>query len=217
MRPASVLGSMLLVAVVFELLTTTHTVQGAEISVGDDRLGVYTAPILLLSRADVQSDLKLSQQQATEARQITLTLRERAASAKEEALRRQIEHDMTTWLKLHLSPEQFDRLHQVDLQWEGVAAIARRPIIAEYIRLTDPQKTSLRAAIAEHLRTRGAQPPTIETHLALNRQGLSTLSPEQQAQWQRLLGAPCHFAVSARTPPQAATAAAPVSPARQPR
>jgi hypothetical protein len=204
MRPASVLGSICL-ATILGLLVTTSAAHGEEVFVGDSHLGVFTAPILLLTRADVQADIELSPQKLIEARQAIAALRNRATTAKEESERRQIDHDMTEWLKGHLSPQQFDRLHQIDLQWEGIRAVVRRPIVTEYVRLTDAQKATLRTIVTEHIQARGTQPPTLEDHLALDRKGLAVLSAPQQAQWQRLLGAPCRFAIS--THPAQATAA----------
>jgi hypothetical protein len=191
------------------------------ISLGDDRLGIQTKPILLLTRADVRADLKLSPQAAAEAQIAIASLRRRAMTAMQkdarvgEAERREIDHIMTEWLRTHLSPQQSDRLHQIDLQWEGIAAVVHRPIVAEFMGISDSQRTSIRSLVNEHGKARGAQPPTLQSHAALNSQGLGVLSEIQRDKWQRLLGQPCPFAISAQ--PVASAGAATTAPATTPR
>ena len=41
------------------------------------------------------------------------------------------------------SPEQLGRLDQIDLQWEGAAAMLSRPFLDESLNLTDRQKQKI--------------------------------------------------------------------------
>ncbi|MGO9922296.1 MAG: hypothetical protein ACLQIB_47320 [Isosphaeraceae bacterium] len=180
----------------------------------DDRFGRRTVPIMLLMRSDVQSDLKLEPDQIAEARRTAeelyykaMPLRGQSGPALE-AARRAIDAEQSVWLSRHLSALQFERLRQIDLQWEGVAAMLSRPVIADYLNLSAEQKRALGQFVARHRQSRTGQlrwTPADQASLA--RQALTALSDDQRQLWYSLLGPVCHFSIPAPPTTPAATAA----------
>ncbi|HEX8200611.1 MAG TPA: hypothetical protein VF590_08995 [Isosphaeraceae bacterium] len=176
----------------------------------DSRLGVRTAPLLLLSRPDVRDDLGLSSEQALSAERTMTELYVRATALRGQpdgsalAARRAIDEAQRRWLQAQLTPEQQARLAQIDLQWEGPSALLTRPVVAETLGLTTEQRQVLSTAIARrnHLRAQGQVRPQDERQLA--EEALATLSAEQRQRWRAMLGPP--FAVR--------LAAAPAEPPR---
>ena len=98
----------------------------------DDRMGVRTAPILLLSRDDVARDIGLTSDQRQKTWEKIADLGRRAADLKGRndkevnVLRRSIDQSQLDWLRTELKPVQLARLTQIDLQWEGPSAILSR-------------------------------------------------------------------------------------------
>jgi hypothetical protein len=172
----------------------------------DSRLGVRTAPLLLLSRPDVQADLGLTPEQTASAQQTITSLYVQATALKgrpdAEALaaRRAIDAAQRRWLEERLTTAQQDRLVQIDLQWEGPSALITRPLVAEALGLSAAQRTTLAAAIARRhrLRSQGEDRPEDERPLA--EQALATLTPEQKERWRAMLGRP--FVVQTATAPE---------------
>ncbi len=101
-----------------------------------------------------------------------------------------------------MTAAQQTRLIQIDLQWEGPAALASRASLAEALALTPEQLQTLRAAVAACRRE--ADQPQAEHRLA--QRALAVLKPEQRDRWKAMLGQP--FAVGK------AVAAAPGNPVR---
>ena len=139
------------------LAMATGRASGAEWVLPDDRLGIRTAPLLLLSRPDVQADLKLdrsqvlgAQNQINELTRRALALRGKTGTAVV-ADRRAIDEAQLEWLGKNLTGNQLERLWQIELQWEGASALLGRPMVAEYLRLTPEQQGSLAAIIAERM------------------------------------------------------------------
>ncbi len=172
----------------------------------DDRFGIRTAPLLLLSRPDVQVDLHLERSQIlgtqntiNELTRRALTLRGKTGTAVV-AERRAIDEAQLEWLGNNLTGNQLTRLRQIELQWEGIPAMLSRPTVAEYLRLTPEQQQALAQIIAERNRTRGQgrSAPSVEQNL--NQKAISVLSSNQQQLWSNLLGVPFRFA-SASVPP----------------
>jgi hypothetical protein len=102
---------------------------------------------------------------------------------------------MTRWLDRHLSDRQFQRLSQIDLQWEGNSAMISRPMVAEYLNLTPEQRRDLARFVSDRdtKRSRGTLTPTDEQ--TFSRQVLAILSEVQRDRWSRLLGPPCPFSI----------------------
>ena len=184
-----------------------------EVTVLDERIGMRTAPILLLARPDVQLELHLDPKQVAGARSTLARLLEEALQLKDQsgpavaARRRSIDEAMTQWLVLNLAKDQLARLRQIDLQWEGPAAMSR-PFVAEYLKLSDTQRLTVDRLLAAHrqaYRARGRL--TTAERETFSRQALSVLSSDQRELWDRLLGSPCRWtiggqAAGARTTPR---------------
>jgi len=165
----------------------------------DNRLGVRTAPLLLLSRPDVQSDLQLDHEQVRAAYVAINELTARASSLRGKSgatvisERRAIDAAQLEWLGTHLSGNQLERLRQVELQWEGVSAMLSRPMVAEYLRLTPDQRQGLARMISErNVRKRAPSAPADDRIFAAKAHEM--LSKEQQELWKNLLGTPIQFA-----------------------
>lgn len=162
----------------------------------DGRLGVRTAPILLLSRPDVRADLELSPEVAGDAARTIAELHGRALAtrgmkgAQAVEARKAIERDEEAWLKGKLTPSQFVRLVQIDLQWEGPSALLSRPIFAETLGLTDEQRAAIARAVDRRnaARARPSYTPADERTLAT--ETLAVLTRPQQERWRTILGRP---------------------------
>ena len=92
-----------------------------------------------------------------------LTLRGKTGDAVV-AERRAIDEAQLEWLSNNLTGNQLERLRQIELQWEGVAAMLSRPMVASYLKLTPEQQQTLARIIAERnrLRAQGRSAPQVE-------------------------------------------------------
>jgi len=227
-RPWSISPALLVLGLDIAGLGLAGSGQAGEFL--DDRLGRRTVPIMLLMRPDVQAELKLEPDQVAEARRTAAELYYKAMALRGqtgpalEAARRAIDGEESVWLSRHLSELQFERLRQIDLQWEGVAAMLSRPVIADHLNLSAEQKRALGRYVAQHRQFRAGQSrwaPADQERLA--RQAVTVLSDSQRQLWYSLLGPACRFSIAAQAAPPAETAApapgysAASSPARGPR
>ena len=158
----------------------------------DDRLGVPTAPLLLLTRPEIRADLKLTPDQSASAARALRDLMSQAARLRDQpngpelvAARRTIDVAQQTWISTQLSKEQQARLVQLDLQWEGPAALVRRPVVAETLGLSGEQRQRLQQLLV----TSASSAPTPE----VARQALEVLRPEQSIRYRSMLGPPLAF------------------------
>jgi hypothetical protein len=108
------------------------------------------------------------------------------------ASRQAIDEAQRHWLSTELNAVQQARLIQIDLQWEGPAALATRPRLAEELALSPGQIRTLRTVVSEY---RQADPS--ESQRRLTEHVLAVLKPEQRDRWKAMLGRP--FAVGGRT------------------
>jgi hypothetical protein len=172
----------------------------------ESRLGIRTAPLLLLSRPDIQSDLQLDQRQIAGVHQTIETLTRRASALRGKsggeavAGRRAIDEAQLEWLTRNLTGNQLERLRQIELQWEGISAILSRPAVAEYLRLDPEQRQRLAGIIAERNRLRGRNEATAQTEAACQQRALSILNPTQQELWTNVLGKPLQMAATSSRP-----------------
>lgn len=173
-------------------------------SLPDSRLGVRTAPILLLTRDDVRQDLGLTSSQAHSMQRVVDDLRARAAALKGKpdvdaiAERRTIDDAQNEWIGSQLDDRQRERLLQLDLQWEGPTAVITRPWVAEFLALSSEQRSRFAAAIAKQRAQAAGSELGIETHKALAAGMLEALTPNQRQQWERLLGKPLELHAESR-------------------
>jgi hypothetical protein len=169
---------------------------GDDAPLPDSRLGIRTVPLLLLSRPDVRADLGLNSAQAAEARRAISELHAKAASlrgktgAEAIAARRAIDEEQRRRLEALLSPEQQDRLVQIDLQWEGPSALISRKMVAESLNLDDRQRATLAQAVSDRDRRRAQAPDRGGDERQLAEQALAVLTEPQRARWKAMLGRP---------------------------
>jgi hypothetical protein len=191
-------------------LTTATLVASAAIvfaapqessGVPQSRLGVRTAPVLLLSREEVRTDLRLTAAQSKAAEREIESLYSKAASLKGKAgpeverERRKIDDAQQHWLRTNLSSEQLERLTQIDLQWEGPSALVSRPAVAKILNLSESQRGLIQAALARRRADygRGPEETQMRAESVLAQETLAALRPEQKDRWFLLLGRPCAF------------------------
>jgi hypothetical protein len=165
----------------------------------DDRLGIGTAPLLLLSRADVRGEIGLDANQVADADRTLSALYEQALALKgkngpEERKRKQaIDEAGELWLQTKLSDTQRKRFSQIDLQWEGASALIKRPVVADHLGLTAEQHARLAEAIAARDRNRTAGVDLWECERQLFEQTRLVLTVEQRQRWRAMLGPPFAF------------------------
>ena len=183
-------------------------------SLPDASRGSRVAPLLLLSRPEVREDLRLAPDQVAEAEKAVTALREKAAAIKgqtgEAALagRRAVDDGQKSWLEAHLTPDQVDRLWQVDLLWEGPAAMATRPGVADDLGLSDDQKAALRVALAGRNARRDKTGDVAAANRQFGERALVVLSDAQKRRWTEMVGRP--IAAKGAAPTATATASATV-------
>jgi hypothetical protein len=199
--------SFLLMQTSFGVCLAQENARAGEWSLPDERLGIRTAPLLLLSRTDVQADLRLEPTQVAGV-QVTIKELTRKASALRGqtgrgviAARRAIDEVQADWLASNLSGNQLSRLRQIELQWEGAAAMLSRPAIADTLRLTEEQRQTLVRIMAETSSLRSAGPSAARDSQALNQMAQSILSGSQRELWASMLGTPCRFRLAAASGP----------------
>ena len=169
---------------------------GDDAPLPDSRLGIRTVPLLLLSRPDVRADLGLDPAQSAEARRAIAELHAKAAAlrgktgAEAIAARRAIDEEQRRRLEALLSPEQQDRLVQIDLQWEGPSALISRKMVAESLNLDDRQRATLAQAVSDRDRRRAQAPDRGGDERQLAEQALAILTEPQRARWRAMLGRP---------------------------
>lgn len=169
----------------------------------DSRLGIRTAPLLLLSRGDVRDELKLTPEQVADSERTIADLHEKAAELKGRndaeavAARGEIEAASRAWLLRALTPAQRDRLTQLDYQWEGPSAVITRAFVAESLGLSDAQRRALAEAVAERDRRRAGGPPVPADEERLARAVVEQLTEAQQRRWRSVLGPAAPFRAAA--------------------
>jgi hypothetical protein len=162
--------------------------------VPDARLGVKTAPLLLLSRADVGADVGLSAEQAENARKAAARQHAQAASLKgmkgeqAVALRKQIDDAERAWIEKNLTVAQTVRLVQVSVQWEGPAALVSRPVVADSLGLTREQRTALTEAVRQRDAARALPTYSRAEEQAFATRALSILTGPQKERWRSMIG-----------------------------
>lgn len=202
----SLAGLGLVLVVSFAIAAPTSF--GEEWSLPDSRMGIRTAPILLLTRADVQADLGLDEARIASARKAVDGLTDRAQALRGKTgaavidARREIDEAQAQWLRTNLSDEQLTRLSQIDIQWEGSSALVSRPAVAETLALSPTQLRSLTKIIAQRNAKRAKGPLTSAEESEVRRKSMDVLSNAQLGAWNAMVGEHCRFAI-APTPTQA--------------
>ncbi|MFO0958018.1 MAG: hypothetical protein U0800_11415 [Isosphaeraceae bacterium] len=177
------------------ILAQSPAVSPEEIVLPDAMLGNQVAPMLLLTRPEVRSELGLSTEQTESARKTLADLRAQAQAIRGKgnesaaiARRRLIDEAQTRWLRDNLNSEQALRLGQIDLQWQGPWALSRT-LSAEMLGLSEEQATRIRRLLSEA----PTAPETIDRVIAV-------LTPTQLERWRSLLGKPVAFSKAKADP-----------------
>jgi hypothetical protein len=187
--------------------------DAADWSLPDSRMGIRTAPLLLLTRPDVQSDVGLEAEQVASLHKTIDELSERAQALRGKtggevvAERRAIDDEQARWLTTNLSDSQLRRLSQIDLQWEGTSALISRPAVADLLKLNATQIRQLTHLIADRnarIVLNGFNPAE---EAALRRKSLAILTNPQLQAWNGTLGERCQFVTAPPPEPVADPAA----------
>ena len=165
-------------------------------SLPDEARGSRVAPLLLLSRPDIRAELHLDADQAAGADRAIAEFHQKAAALRgrtdpaARSLRRAVDQGQWTWIEFHLGDDQRERLDQLELRWEGPAALAHRPEVAKALTLTPEQSTALARAVADRnaQRAKAHEPAAVEAELA--RRALAVLTDAQKQKWDAMLGPP---------------------------
>ena len=192
--------------------SVTARVMGDEYYLSEERLGTRTVPLLLLSRPDVRAELKLTPAQETSALSAIDALYKKAESLRGKpnapevlTARREIDQAQGRWIAEELMPDQVNRLTQLDLQWEGPAALVTRKLVAETVGLTENQRRRIEESAREARAavSRGAVGPR-QAEAALARATLGALGEDQRERWKAMLGTPFAFEKIAARPGRSA-------------
>lgn len=160
----------------------------------DAALGVRVAPILLLSRGDVQRELGIDPTTAAAVADAIVDFYGRAAALRGRsgpeavAARRALDESVGRWVAEHLTAEQRGRLDQLDLQWEGAAALITRPTVAESLGLSTEQRGQIAEALGALPPSAGDHESRLAAHLAAHRAAVALLTDEQRTRWEAILG-----------------------------
>ena len=164
----------------------------------DASQGRRVTPILLLSRPDVQADIHMKPEQVADAARVIANLHHKAATLRGRtdaaaiALRRTVDEEQRLWLETKLTEDQVGRLTEIDLRWEGLAAIVTRPALAETLSLSDDQKATLRRAAVERMGApdHAADGDHSPAERRFTQQVMATLNEGQRKRWASLVGRP---------------------------
>ena len=205
MRPFPAARLLLLLTSVIAL--DPRPIHAGPPPVTDDRLGIGTAPLLLLSRPDVRAEVGLDPSQAADADRTLNELYQQALALKghqvqeERDRKRAIDEAGELWLQTRLTEAQRKRFSQLDLQWEGASALIKRPVVADHLRLSTEQHAKLSGAIAARNRRRATGADLWECERQLFEQTKAILTTEQRQRWRAMLGPPFAFARIPANPP----------------
>jgi len=165
-------------------------------SLPDESRGSRVAPLLLLSRPDIRAELHLDADQAAGAERAIAEFHREAAALRgrtdpaAKALRRAVDQGQWTWIEFHLADDQRERLNQLELRWEGPAALATRPEVAKALALTPDQAAALTRAVVDRKarRARTHDHAAVEAEFATR--ALAVLTDAQKPKWEAMLGPP---------------------------
>jgi hypothetical protein len=176
----------------------------------DESRGARVAPLFLLSRADIREDIQFPASQVPEVEKAIIDLFNKAADLKGKtgeaavAQRKLVDESQKDWLEAHLTPDQVDRLSQIDLRWEGPAAMVTRRSVSDTLSLSDEQHAALRRAVLERNAHRDKTKDVAAAEHQLNLRAMSILSEGQKKRWEKMIGQPIGVRTAANPPRQPA-------------
>ena len=171
----------------------------------DDRLGIRTAPLLLLSPLTFRSIYDSNGHRSWELKTRSMSANTsspdpaRQDGAAVVAERRAIDEAQLDWLSNNLTGNQLERLRQIELQWEGVPAMLAAPwsaVISSSLRNSSKRwhESSPSGTGFEHKAARHRKLSRLFTEKP------SVLSNSQKELWANLLGTPFRFAATTVPP-----------------
>lgn len=156
----------------------------------DERFGVRTVPLLLLSRPDVRADLDLSPKQVRASEKAISRLREQAAALRDHptdqaglSARRAVDEAQYRWIEENLSAAQQARLREIDRQWEGPSILLTRSDVTERLGISSVQRRTIAAAIEAYPYDRSRREEAVKVVR-------DALNETQQETWDILWGRP---------------------------
>ncbi len=171
--------------------------EDPEPALPDSRLGQLTQPLLLLTRDDVRAEIRMTADQTSSAQRAirsfyvqAYSLRGKPNTAETVQSRRAVDEAANGWIETQLDPEQKARLVQIHLQWEGPAALVKRPIVTDTLRLSPEQRALISASVAR--RDLARQKGEANADAALAEDTLRCLSKSQGESWKQMMGEPFH-------------------------
>ena len=195
----ALLASFCLAASVGAAVAAGPVADGPAPAVGwilpDQSRGFRVAPLLLLSRPEIQAELRMKPDQVADAERVIADARHKATQLRRRTdqaaveLRRAVDDEQRTWLETKLTEDQVGRLGEIDLQWEGPAAIVGRPAVAEALSLSPDQRAALGRA-HDDLRKHAGGPDGDAAGRRFAQQVRATLSDGQRRRWEKMLGRP---------------------------
>ena len=191
------------------------SLAGDSWSLPDESRGSRVAPLFLLSRPEIREDLKIAPDQAAEIDKAIVDLFEKARALKGKTgqaaieARKAVDDGEIAWIEKHLTPDQVARLWQVDLLWEGPAAMATRPSVADELSLSDEQTAAMKAALRERNALRDKTKDVAAANHQFGVRALTILSDGQKQRWAEMVGHPI-----ARKPTTPAASTATATPGR---
>ena len=189
------------ILILFQFVTTTVVASLQDWVLPDSRIGVRTAPLLLLTRPDVQFELRMSAEQTKAIQRIVNDLWSRAASLRgksgHEALagRRAIDEDQQKQLDALLDQDQRSRLIQLVLQWEGPLCLLSRSWVTSWVGISTEERQGMANLVNARLTTANKESGSSQVAArAMVGEGLlNSLSSDQRSRWNQLTGTPFHF------------------------
>ena len=174
----------------------TGPALGGSWSLPDEARGLRIQPLFLLSRPDVRADRGLPADQAESIdREIVEVFRQAAALTGRTdpgvvADRRAVDERAMRWIHAHLSAEQVTRLNQLELHWEGLAALTYHESVSESLSLSDEQRATLAKAVAVRRSRRGPGFDATAEEQRFTQTAMAALSDHQRKRWEQALGRP---------------------------
>lgn len=183
-------------------------------SLPDERFGVRTAPVLLLSRPDVQAELALSPKQIRQSEKAIRRLWEQAYAVRDQPndlagqrVREALNEAQERWISESLSGVQQARLREIERQWEGPSILLTRQDIIKRLGITSTQQRAVTSAIS-------AYPYTLEGRDATAKAVRDVLGESQRGAWDALWGRSFAFKSSSPAPQDPAVSSAGGVPAK---
>jgi Spy/CpxP family protein refolding chaperone len=167
--------------------------------------------LFLLSRPEVQTELKMTDAQKSQVQETMAKQRESGqargqqfqnASPEERAkLMAEIQAEQTKAVNAILNADQQKRFKEISLQQQGARGLAMNPALADELKLTAEQKTQIQSIMQQSreasqglFQQGGDRQAAMEKIQAINKESdakiMALLTDAQKAQWTTMIGVP---------------------------